>query len=486
MASRAVPARRFCLYVCANQDQANSHVEQISDALQAIGIGPKIGFYGTQRTWNRKMLKTDTGVTILGIGLDKGVRGLQSDALRPDFLCLDDVDDSSDSLKEIAGKEARLKGGLFGALATNPTIIFPQNVIHRDSIMNRVLTNEADYLLDARFKSPVPAIRNFTYSSRNNDGGRRIYKVKGQPSWPGGFTLKDAEFILNTQGLAFFLREFQHDVASVGTYFFKADELKLVKRKEIGFVPLKVSDDVEQEPEVFMPQIKRLIRAWDFGATQRGGDYTSGPLIGQLVDGSFLVVDNIHLQLASHNVQRLVRLVCEWDFAVWGKRVRPHFAEDPNQAGKWQAEVMQKRYRAYRPIVTKVTGEKSVRARPFAKEVNEGNVGLLEDGFPRDNGPLDDFVAAMFHENGLDGGEYYWNLAFKKELKDFREDEDGFDDQVDSGSDAIQQLLSAPGGMKNAGIHINTQPTEATLTVVYDGLTVRRRSFPGFDRVLSG
>ena len=431
------------------------------------------------------MLKTNTGVTILGIGLDKGVRGLQADALRPDFLVLDDIDDNSDSLKEIAGKEARLKGGLFGALATNPTIIFPQNVIHKDSIMNRVLTNEADYLLDAHFKEPVPAIRNFSYTAKPNHGGRRIYKVKGTPSWPGGFTITDAENVLNAQGLAFFLREYQHEVTSVGTYFFKVDELKLVKRQEIGFFPLKVAEDVEAEPEIFMPQIRRLIRGWDLGATQRGGDYTSCPLIGELVDGTFLVVDNIHLQLASHNVQKLIRLVCQWDYAVWGRRVRPHFAEDPNQAGKWQAEEMIKRYRAFRPIVTKVSGEKSIRARPFAKEVSEGNVGLLEDGYPRDNGLLDDFIAAMHKENGLDGGEFYWNVAFKKELKDFREDEDGYDDQVDAGSDAIQQLLTAPKVMRNAGTHTAARRTETTLTVLDSGL-VRRRSFPGFDRVLSG
>ena len=485
LASRKVPPRRFFLVVCATQDQANLHVEEIGACLQALGIGPRIGIYGTQRTWNRRMLKTNTGVTILGIGLDKGVRGLNSDALRPDFLCLDDIDDSADSLKEIRSKENRLLGGLFGALASDPTILFVQNVIHKDSIMNKVLTNEAAYLNDATFSEPVPAIRNFTYKATNTGNGRRKYKAYGEPSWPQGFSLKSAENILNAQGLAFFNREYQHEVSSVSTYFFKVDEIKRVFRKDAGYVPLQIVEDVEEPEEMFMPSVRRLSRSWDMAGTQRGGDYTVGWLTAEMNDGSFLVMDVIRAQLASHNVQKLIRLTCEWDLAMWGRRVRPHFPEDPAQAGKFQAEEMRKRFRAFRPVITSVSGDKAVRARTMAKEINEGNVGFLEDGYPRDNGPLDDFIAAMYKENGLDGGEFYWHLDAKKELKDFREDEDGLDDQVDAGADSFQQLVGAPSGMKNAGTPQVHRTVSTTLTVVGPGIT-RRRSFPGFDRVLSG
>lgn len=90
--------------------------------------------------------------------------------------------------------------------------------------------------------------------------------------------------------------------------------------------------------------------------------------------------------------------------------------QDGGQAGKDQAEQLEKLFRTYHPKILPVTGKKATRARGFSEAVNKGNVWLVKDDS--------------------------WNHAFRGELRKFREDmDDQVDDQVDAVSDAFNELV---------------------------------------------
>src|SRR5882757_6493548 len=52
--------RRFVLYVCETQDQADKHVQAIGEYLSQIGIARAIGVYGHSKGWRRNQLRTET------------------------------------------------------------------------------------------------------------------------------------------------------------------------------------------------------------------------------------------------------------------------------------------------------------------------------------------------------------------------------------------------------------------------------------------
>ena len=81
----------------ATQDQADKHVESIGSLLEASSAfasrypafaNRMIGKYGHSRGWRRNRLTTQAGYTVDAAGLDKGVRGIKREGVRPDVIIL--------------------------------------------------------------------------------------------------------------------------------------------------------------------------------------------------------------------------------------------------------------------------------------------------------------------------------------------------------------------------------------------------------------
>jgi predicted phage terminase large subunit-like protein len=155
-------------------------------------------------------------------------------------------------------------------------------------------------------------------------------------------------------------------------------------------------------------------RGWDLGATE-GGDFTAGVKVGQLADGRYVVADVKREQMETHARDALIKNTADGD----GRgRVKQSIPQDPGQAGKGQVAAFAKLLAGHNVHFSPETGEKTVRATPFASQVNVGNVLLLAGA---------------------------WNDPFKDELRVFPFGT--YDDQVDGASRAFNGLLGPTAGV---------------------------------------
>lgn len=156
-------------------------------------------------------------------------------------------------------------------------------------------------------------------------------------------------------------------------------------------------------------------RGWDLAATEGAGDYTVGARVGQLADGRFIVSALVREQFGTTKRDALIKATASADGMG---RVKQSLPKDPGQAGKSQAAAFVTLLAGHNVKTSPETGDKVVRARPLASQVNAGNVLLLRGA---------------------------WNDAFKEELRLFP---NGLhDDQVDAASRAFNELLAAPAGV---------------------------------------
>lgn len=163
--------------------------------------------------------------------------------------------------------------------------------------------------------------------------------------------------------------------------------------------------------DVLPASCQRWVRAWDFGATEGGGDYTVGLKITRDADGVFYVTDVVREQLGPAGVLRLLKSIASQDLA--GTTIR--IPQDPAQAGKAQALTYVTELAGYAVKAVPPTGDKVTRATPASAQAEVGNVKLLRG---------------------------QWNEAFMNEVCTFPAGSN--DDQVDAFADALNELALAP------------------------------------------
>ena len=213
----AARRRRYGLYVCATQQQADDHVGNIANMLESEAIerhypemGERLlGKFGASKGWRRNRLRTSSGFTVDALGLDTAARGVKLDEMRPDFLIIDDIDDTEDSEAVTAKKQRFLTRKLLPALTHDAAILFIQNKVHDDSLMAQLLDGRADMLGGARISGPHPAIEGLTYEGEGTDA----IITGGTATWEGQ-SLADCQRFIQKWGLDAFLSECQHQ--SVG------------------------------------------------------------------------------------------------------------------------------------------------------------------------------------------------------------------------------------------------------------------------------
>lgn len=155
---------------------------------------------------------------------------------------------------------------------------------------------------------------------------------------------------------------------------------------------------------------RRIVRAWDFAATEvkpgKRPDWTVG-LKMSLVGDVFYVEDVTRGQWKPSVVEQTLLNTASQD----GQQVTIRMPEDPGAAGKSDAQTKIKLLKGYPVKAERVTGEKSLRARPASAQAEAGNVKLVR---------------------GL------WNTAFLDEVCVFPAGSN--DDQVDAFADALNEL----------------------------------------------
>jgi predicted phage terminase large subunit-like protein len=411
--------RRFVLFVSATQDQADQRVTAVASLFETLGIGRAVGRYGNSRGWRGNRLRTAHGFNVAAFGLDKAVRGIKLDQFRPDLIVFDDIDNRHDSPKTVRKKVESITTNILPAGSSDCAILFLQNLIHEGGVVCQLYDGRAKFLLDREVIELEPAVTGLETKIVPNEAGANVHRiVAGTATWPEGQSIETCEKQINDWSLEAFLREAQHEVKGTGGYIFNRDAFQYVDHTQL-------------------PRFVRLVRAWDLAATQGGGDYTVGVLMGITPNGRIYILDVKRYQFSPERVNELLLATARRDAAgeVWeddeydlfgrltrrgelrfrfNGSVRIHLPQDPAAAGKSDAAQKRELLKGFDVIVRTVSGPKATRAQNYASKVNDRNVYLVRGA---------------------------WNLAFTSEHGDFKEDETHeYDDQVDAGSDGHNEL----------------------------------------------
>lgn len=162
-------------------------------------------------------------------------------------------------------------------------------------------------------------------------------------------------------------------------------------------------------------QVVEWCRGWDLGATEGAGDYTAGVKLGRLRDGRYVIAHAVREQYGTTKRDQLIKATAGGDGQGMVKQSLP---QDPGQAGKGQVQALTAMLAGHQVHSSPETGDKVVRARPLASQVNAGNVLMLRST---------------------------WNQALLDELRLFP---NGLhDDQVDAVSRAFAQLVHPQVGV---------------------------------------
>ena len=215
--------RRYCVYVCRTQDKADEHVGNIGSVLESPEMrlhypemGERlVGLFGQIKGWRRNRLRTGTGFTVDALGLDSAARGTKIDDQRPDMIILDDIDHSEDGDRVLRRNERLLTRAILPAGSDDLVVVFAQNLIHADSLANRLATNEAGWLTDRHVSGPYPAVEGLQYESMGlEDDGRIKWLITGGRATWAGMDLEDCERKMNLFGAEAFIAESQNDVTT--------------------------------------------------------------------------------------------------------------------------------------------------------------------------------------------------------------------------------------------------------------------------------
>lgn len=218
----ALKTRRYGLYICETQEQADDHIGNIAALLESQGVAQYhphladrlLGKFGQSKGWRRNRLRAADGFTVDALGLDTAARGIKLEAMRPDFAIIDDIDGAEDSERVTAKKVRTLTRTILPALTHDAAILFIQNKVHDDSLMAQALDGRADFLGGATISGPHPAIDGLEYVG----SGVQASIVAGAATWEGQ-SLGDCQRFIQKWGLDSFLSECQHQsVAQSGRF----------------------------------------------------------------------------------------------------------------------------------------------------------------------------------------------------------------------------------------------------------------------------
>jgi len=116
----------------------------------------------------------------------------------------------------------------------------------------------------------------------------------------------------------------------------------------------------------------QLVRYWDKASTGDAGKFTVGLLMGKAPDGVFWVLDVVRGQWEPAERERIMKQTAQRD----GHKVVILIEQEPSGSGKESVYNSIKNLAGYFARADRPTGDKFVRADPFAGQVNAGNVKL--------------------------------------------------------------------------------------------------------------
>lgn len=290
--------RRYLLYVCRTQDQADDHVQTIGNILESVAIerhypalaSPMVGKHGNSKGWRVNRLRCASGFTVDAVGLDTATRGVKLDEQRPDGIILDDIDHEHDSAATVAKNRTTITHGLLPAGTPDVAVLAVQNLIRRDGIFADLAGMEVPdasgrpvqgptFLQDRILSGPVPALVDMEHETV--DG--KVVLTRGTPTW-AGFDLAACQAQVTLFGFTAFRSECQHEALDPAGGMF--DGLEFARCDEAA-----------------MPDLVRVAVAVDPAVTDKDGSDAHG------IQADGLGEDGVIYRLASIE-RRMTPLTC--------------------------------------------------------------------------------------------------------------------------------------------------------------------------------
>lgn len=159
---------------------------------------------------------------------------------------------------------------------------------------------------------------------------------------------------------------------------------------------------------------RRRVRYWDRAATEKGGDYTVGALLSIGNHNDIVIEDIVRGQWSPGGVEKTITATATRD----GKDVAVWLEQEPGASGVADVQYLIRQLIGYNAYANKKTGSKLDLAKPFAAQVEAGNVSVLRRP---------------------------WAELLLRELEAFDGTGSGHDDQVDACSGAFNKLSKKPG-----------------------------------------
>jgi hypothetical protein len=221
----------YCLYVCEAQDQAEEHIGNIKGLIddpdsRLTEFYPHMAI-DENAVWRGKKTKnrTDLFITVGGWicrakGLNSSLRGIRVGNLRPDNICVDDIDGVNDSIAVSLKKLKQLTSSVIPTQARRwATFLVGQNLIGETTVVNLIYTGQTDALSE---RTEIGVSNTFVHFRLNHeyitymdpDDGRVRHKIlpTAVPTW-AGVRISDAQKFLNDSGLETFLAEYMNSFA---------------------------------------------------------------------------------------------------------------------------------------------------------------------------------------------------------------------------------------------------------------------------------
>jgi predicted phage terminase large subunit-like protein len=248
-------------------------------------------------------------------------------------------------------------------------IVIMQRVHERD-LSGVILDGEDKYThlcLPARYEGENRVVTSLGWRDRRT--------AHGEPLWPEHY------------GEAALTR-----VESTMSSYSKAGQLQQRPAPEKGGIFDEDNFQSITEEGLASASIERSVRYWDKAGTDGGGAYTVGVLVHLLTDGRFVVADVCRGQWSYAKREARMKAVCSIDFDRAGskrKKYEIHYEQEPGSGGKESAERTRENLltnkdgtasalTACKIVIDRVTGSKEVRAEPYAVQVENHNVYVLQ------------------------------------------------------------------------------------------------------------